>query len=96
MGEVCGAVSGAVMVIGLKYGNYNLEDMDAKTLCYSKTTEFCQAFRERCSSVICRELLKCDISTEDGMRQAKGKGLFATTCVDLIDKAVELLEELGY
>lgn len=95
-GEICGAVSGAVMVIGLKYGNGCIEDMESKANCYSKTSEFLDKFRERNGSIVCRDLLECDISTEIGMRLARDKGLFSTTCVEMVRNSIELLEDLGY
>lgn len=95
-GEICGAVSGAVMVIGLKYGNGSIEDLEAKKNCYAKTSEFLAKFREMNGSVVCRDLLGCDISTESGLQLAKDKGLFSTTCVDMVRSSSELLEDLGY
>jgi len=88
-GEICGAVSGAVFVIGLKYGA-------EKTVCYEKTVEFHNAFRQKNGSIVCRDLLGYDISTELGMNTAKKKGLFKTTCIDMVTDAVEILESLGY
>ena len=95
-GELCGAVSGAVMVIGLKYGNSLSEDSESKSLCYQKTKEFTEKFKEKNKSIICRELLGCDISTADGMSIAMDKKLFKTTCADMVESAAKLLEELGY
>lgn len=95
-GEICGAASGAAMVIGLKYGNSNIEDQDQKRYCYSKTSEFLKKFRDKNGSIICRDLLGCDISTEIGAKQANDKELFSTICVNLVRNAVELLEDLGY
>ncbi|MCI7767962.1 MAG: C-GCAxxG-C-C family protein [Oscillospiraceae bacterium] len=92
-GELCGAVSGAVMVIGLKYGS---EDSESKSLCYQKTKEYTEKFKAKKQSIICRELLGCDISTADGMDIAIEKDLFKTTCADMVSSAAELLEELGY
>ncbi|SDA46020.1 C_GCAxxG_C_C family probable redox protein [Butyrivibrio sp. INlla18] len=42
-GEVCGAVSGAIMVIGLKYG----DGPDYKTTAYPKAAEFMDRFKEK-------------------------------------------------
>ena len=95
-GEICGAVSGAVMVIGLKYGNGSIEDLESKGNCYAKTSEFLDKFRDINGSVVCRDLLGCDISTAAGLQLAKDKGLFSTTCVDLVRSSCELLEGLGY
>lgn len=95
-GEVCGAVSGAVMVIGLKYGQFEADDKDSKKLCYSKTTEFLKAFKEKNEFIVCRQLLGRDISTKEGYEQAQNGNMFKTRCVDLIKSSVEILEELGY
>lgn len=38
-GEVCGAVSGVIMVVGLKYGQYIANDLDSKKKCYEITTK---------------------------------------------------------
>lgn len=95
-GEVCGAVTGAIMVIGLRYGHINGNDNEGKSLCYQKTLEFTQAFHEKNKSIVCRDILGYDISTPDGMKTAAEKGLFKTTCVDMIKNAIEILERLGY
>lgn len=95
-GEICGAVSGAVLVIGLKYGQSVADDKDAKAECYSKTVEFMDAFRAKNKSVVCRQILGYDISIKEEYAQAESKNLFKTTCVEMIKSAVEILEELGY
>ncbi len=94
--EICGAVSGAVMVISLRYGHSVGSDREAKLLCFGKTREFTDRFIERNRSIICRDLLGVVIFKGDGMRLAIEKNLFKTICVDMICDAVELLEELGY
>jgi C_GCAxxG_C_C family probable redox protein len=95
-GEVCGAVSGAVMVIGLKYGHYLQTDLKSKELCYSETVEFLDQFRKRNNSIVCREILGVDISKGDGREQAANKNLFKTVCNNMIISAVEILEDMGY
>ena len=95
-GELCGAVSGAVMVIGLKYGNSQTEELESKYQCYERTKEFTKRFKEDNESIVCRELLKCDISTEEGMMRAQKENLFQTRCVELVLSAIKILIELGY
>ena len=95
-GEICGAVSGAVLVIGLKYGRYLAEDSTSKEICNGKVVEFTRLFKEQNQSLVCREILHADLSTEEGFAQAKSQNLFKTTCVNMIKSAVTLLEELGY
>ena len=95
-GEICGAVSGAVLVIGLKYGQRNPEDAQAKADCYAKTEEFVRVYKILNGSVVCRELLGCDLSTQEGKDIAKEKNLFNTVCAEKVKNAIELLEEMGY
>lgn len=95
-GELCGAVSGAIMVIGLKYGNSKAEDSKSKSECYQRTQEFTKKFREDNGSIVCKELLGCDISKEDGMKKAQNEGLFQTRCVDVVLSAIQILSQLGY
>ena len=95
-GELCGAVSGAVSVIGLKYGHCIDGDMDAKSTCNRKTIEFMNLFKQKNKSVVCREILKFDLSIKEEYEQAQNQKLFKTICVNMIESAVELLEDLGY
>lgn len=95
-GEACGAVTGGVLAISLKYGNSTLEEGNTKMLCYQKTLEFTGAFRERKGSIVCRDLLGCDIGQPDGAKYATEAGLFKCVCPDAVKEAVEILEELGY
>src|SRR5574344_797810 len=74
-GELCGAVSGAIMVIGLKYGNTQAEDSTSKMECNKRTKEFTEKFKEVQGTIVCRELLQCDISTEEGMNKAEKENL---------------------
>ena len=95
-GEICGAVSGAVLVIGLKYGQDTSENMTVKDNCNNKTVEFMNMFRMENKSVVCRDILGFDLSIKEEYAQAQKKNLFKTTCVDMIKSSVELLEKLGY
>lgn len=95
-GEICGAVSGAVMVIGLKYGQNECDDIAAKQECYNKTVEFTDGFKEKNNSIVCKKILGYDLSIPEDMEKIKQQGLFNKTCVQMITDAVELLEKLNY
>lgn len=94
-GEICGAVSGAVLVIGLKYGQTVPGDLQAKEFCGAETVKFISAFRERNKAITCRELLGIDTSVGNNREIAKNRGLLAI-CPSLINSAVEILQEMGY
>ena len=87
--EICGAVSGAVLVIGLKYGH-------DKALCNTKTEEFTAKFKKENGSIVCRDILKCNIATPDGRSKAVGGNLFKTVCIDMVKSAAVILEDLEY
>lgn len=94
--SVCGAVTGAIMVIGSKYGYTDEKDLEGKTKCYDETLEFTKEFKKRNSSIICRDLLNCDISTKEGMEIGTKNNLFKTTCLKMVLEAVKILKEMGY
>ena len=94
MGETCGAVTGAFMVIGLKHGRAVVEDAPAHETTYDRVNEFVRRFESRNQSIVCRELLGCDISTPEGLQSARQQNLFTTVCPGYIRDAAEILEEL--
>lgn len=93
MQETCGAVTGAFMVIGLKYGKYNADDKLSKDITYEKVREFSKKFNELNNSLKCRDLIGIDISTMDGLELAKQREVFEKLCVKFIQDAVGILEE---
>jgi len=91
-GGVCGAATGALMVLGLKHGNASAERGQNKS--YEKAKEFLSLFKKRNGSTLCRELLDCDISTAEGMERATKESLFTTVCPKVVKDAAEIVEGL--
>lgn len=94
MAETCGAVTGAFMVIGLKYGRTRVKDLRKKDKSYELAREFVSQFKSRHGSIICRELLGLDIGTPEGMRLAKERRLFTETCPNYVRDAAEIIENI--
>jgi C_GCAxxG_C_C family probable redox protein len=94
MAGACGALTGAFMAIGLKYGATDAKDQSSKMKTYELIEKATAMFRERNSSVLCRELLDCDISTPEGRTTASQKGLFKKICPKLVRDAAEIVEEI--
>ncbi|UCG68951.1 MAG: C_GCAxxG_C_C family protein [Thermoplasmata archaeon] len=92
-GEVCGAVTGAIMIIGLKFGMKEEDDSQARDKTYELVKEFLDRFKTKHESIRCRDLLECDIGTPEGRALANEKGLFKTLCPKLVKSAAEILEE---
>jgi hypothetical protein len=51
-------------------------------------------FAERQRTVMCRDLLGCDISTPEGQQKAQTEQLFKTICPEAVKVAAEILEEM--
>ena len=58
MREVCGAVSGAAMLVGFKYGATDGDDTEAKQRCYQVVQQIIAEFKKNNPSIVCRELLE--------------------------------------
>lgn len=95
MGATCGAVTGALMVLGLRHASEKCATAASRADVYARVVEFTKKFRQRNGSVICSELLKCDIGAPAGIKQAREQGLFRTTCVKMVESAAGILEEMG-
>ncbi len=93
-GEICGAVSGALMVIGLKYGHYHAEDIVEKQRAYKIAVDYTTRFRNVNGAIVCRDLLGYDLTIPSEMECIKEKGLFKDICAKMIRSAVEILEEI--
>ncbi len=95
MAETCGAVTGAIMVIGLKKG-MSIQDHPFRSnqAVYAAIDPFIKEFVERNKSVKCRDLLGCDISDNETLLKARKDGLFQTLCPKFVNDAVEIVEKL--
>ena len=93
-GRTCGAVTGALMVIGLRYGHETPDDVEAKERMYARATSFLSSFEARYGSLRCRDLLGRDLSTPEGAALAREEGLFDDLCPDFVGGAAEILEQI--
>jgi C_GCAxxG_C_C family probable redox protein len=94
VGGVCGAVTGAFIAIGMRYGNFELNDTEQKNMVISKRDEFVRRFVEIHGSVNCPELLSIDLRKPDQRQYARDNGLFDKECPKFCRTAVLLLEDI--
>ena len=87
-GEVCGALSAGLMVLGLQYASNRPE---GKEEIYRIAREFVEQFRQRHGNVLCRELVGYDISAPDGLQAAKEHNVFGTTCPFIVEGTAKAL-----
>lgn len=93
-GNICGAVSGAIMVIGLKYGKADAGDEEATKKTRALVRQFMEEFTAKNGSVNCTDLLGFDLSDPEEYARARESGLFLTKCPVLVGDASDILEKI--
>ena len=95
-GETCGAIVGAYMALGLKYGfcESGSEGEEQKVALMIKNLQFRGKFLEKYPSSMCKELLGADFSTREGMQEIGEKKLMTTFCPQLVADVMNILEEI--
>jgi len=93
-GKTCGAVTGAYMTIGLKYGFCNAMDKHAREIISQKLYEFDREFIKRNGSIECHELLKGDVSDKDQLEKLRKEGVFRRICPEFIKDSAEILKDI--
>lgn len=92
-GQMCGAITGALLVIGLRHGSSE-PDRAAKERVYAESQEFIRRFVELHGTSCCAELIGCDLSTEAGRAFAREHQVHRMVCSLLVRDAARLLEEM--
>ena len=92
--EVCGACTGALMVLGALYGQFDKTDADSGQTANEVNDRMMDLFAEKNGSYLCRDLLKCDISTKTGLTHALENNLFTEFCPKMVGNAVDILEQI--
>lgn len=93
-GEVCGAVTGAIMAIGLKEGHCIEGDTETKSKAHELVKAFESRFEELNDSLICKHILGYDLSVDAELEIIKEKDLFNTICPKAIKDAIDIVEEI--
>ena len=93
-GEVCGAFTGALMALGLKYGHCKEGDVDAQNIGMSKLMEFKSKFEKEYGSVVCRKIMGYDLSVPEEMKMIEEKGLFENFCPKLVCRTIQIAEDM--
>ena len=93
-GGSCGAVSGAVMALGLFGGGGGRDGAQAKAATYACVREFYRAFQALHGSLACRELIGLDPSTPEGLATANAECRFRTVCLPLVRDAAAIAQDL--
>ena len=94
LGSECGAVTGALMVIGLKYGKTADTDQQADQETFQRVTAFLKMFQARHEHLGCSQLLGVDMGSPEGVKEAEKLGLFTKRCPAYVRSAAEILDTI--
>jgi C_GCAxxG_C_C family probable redox protein len=93
--EVCGAVTGGILVLGLRHGRGINDDRSAMVLTYLKTRELMDEFAKKHGTFICRKLLNgCELMVDEGQKYFKENDLLNKICAPCVQSVVEILENI--
>jgi len=91
---ICGAVTGAYMVLGLNFADQDSCRSAGRKEVYEAVAEFTRRFRKRHQTLDCKGLLGCNIMTPEGRETAKQQNLFKTVCPKFVEDAADILQEM--
>ena len=93
--DTCGAVTGSLMAIGLKFGKGENDTEEKKTHAYKVSQQFIAEFKKIHGTTCCRQLMNgYDMSSPEGMAEIMKDDLFRINCVRYIRDAVTITEKL--
>lgn len=93
--EVCGAVTGGIMVLGAKLGRGEKDEPEIMSENYKKVRELLDLFEKKHGTYICRNLLNdCNLYTQEGQQRFKENDLKNKICIPCVQSVVEILEEI--
>jgi len=92
--DMCGSVTGAIMVLGLQYGSASSDDLAARSYTYRCIHELIRRFKDVHGSIQCTDLLGYDLSDPQQLQQVWEKGLFMQLCPILVRDAAQILAEM--
>ena len=93
MGRECGAVTGALMILGFKVQEASSEK-ETRYRVYDLVREFVRLFEEKRGTILCKDLLGVDMGTPEGRDKAIKDNLFRTLCPGFVRDAAQILDDM--
>ena len=92
--ETCGAVTGAIMVLGMLEGEKVNNNDELKSRSYSSVQKFHRQFAEEFGTTRCEELIKVNLNTPEGSARFKEEKIKEHVCAPCVKRAVEIIEAM--
>ena len=93
-GQQCGAISGAIMTIGVLVGKMTDNVKEHKDTTFQLSTEFQDKFEEKFGTIRCDDLTGIDMNNEEAFRKAYDEGIFWQICPKYVEQAVRILIDM--
>lgn len=93
-GEICGAITGAMMAIGMEFGRSQASDTAARDKTYMIINKLYDKFSDLNGTIICKKLLNADISKPEELKRAGMAGVFTTLCPKFVKDAATITDLL--
>ncbi len=93
-GELCGAITGSLMALGMKYGQSRAMTQEEKNTIDAKAVEFMNRFKEKFGASKCKHLLGYNVGVPEDRAYCAEHGIQRKKCPDFIENASEILEDI--
>lgn len=91
-GEMCGAVSGALMIYSLMFASDTPDNEVTDEIFYKLCSEHIKEFEKKHNSIYCRELLKRNISNSDDYEILQKQGVFDKECPKFVESSAKIID----
>ena len=94
-GDICGAVSGAILAIGLKHGNHEgLSDADSQGKTVFLTQELIERIIAKHGCYTCKDLTGLDFTKPESIKLAEELEIGEKICFNVIRDTIQIVEEI--
>lgn len=93
-GEMCGAITGAIMAIGILHSQEFKDPAKHRGTTYNSVQEFIDKFSKKHDTSICNDLIGIDITNPEQRKQASESGTFKTICPPFVETAIQIVLEM--
>jgi C_GCAxxG_C_C family probable redox protein len=94
MQETCGAVTGSFMVLSVFACKKYNDNAERKNKTYELIRDFNSKFTELHGTNRCRDIIKCDLNTEEGRKYAADNNIFGSICEKCITDSLEIIDQI--
>lgn len=92
--KTCGAITGAIMVLGILKGEQVNNNDELKSQAYGSVNELTREFVAEYHTTQCKDLIGCDLNTPEGSEKFKIENLMENVCAGCVQKAVQIVESI--